>query len=138
MKINNLYKPNPSSLSIGCFITGWLGARWFQVFEISPPKIHPTAAFLHGGMSGTIGHGISYVIEQGYKKPSEMNSLEKVCYITFVAIASILITRSLVNELNMRCLKLDKINEKKIPLCPITMRDSLLMEFVARFALSLR
>ena len=138
MKINNFYKPNPGYLSLGCFITGWYGARWFQVFKVSPPKIHPAVTFLHGGMSGIIGHGISYAIEQGYKKQSEMNSLEKVCYIAFVAIASILITRSLVNELNMRYLKLDMINKRKISLCPITMRDSLLMECVARFALSLR
>ncbi len=83
MKINNFYHPNPLLLSVGCFVTGWVGARWFQVVGISPPKIHPAAAIFHGAMSGVIGHGMSGVIEHSYKKQSKMNSLEKTCYNSF-------------------------------------------------------
>ena len=113
MSISNLCNPDTKYLILGCFMTGWFGAKWYRIAKIDPPKVHPLAAILHGGISGAIGCVIHQLVNTKYKQVEKMGLIEKTLYVFASALFSILSARILVNELNLRYLKLDQINDKK-------------------------
>ena len=137
-KIEERTSPNPAWNASGCLFTGWVLARWFSAAKLSPPKVHPFAAMLHGAISSGIYYGLGFAIDKEYKERDRCSLLERITIAVFITLASIVIARSIVNHINLKYLHLDKINTKKITLRPITVRDSLIMETSSRVLLLLR
>lgn len=137
-KVETRTSPNPLWNAVGCLTTGWALARWYGVVKLSPPKVHPFAAALHGALSSGINYSLGYAIDKGYKDRNTFRIWDRVAIAAFLTFASITTARVIVNHLNMNYLQLNKINSKRITLRPITMRDSFLMELVSRSFLLLR
>jgi hypothetical protein len=114
-----------------CNVTGWFAARWYRVLNIDPPKIHPAAAFIHGVTSAAITQIAYYLLDKSPYQTINEQYLKKRIVKVIIWISAIIATRVFINYLNLNYLKLTQINEKIIPLRPITLRDSFLMESVA-------
>lgn len=111
-----------------CFATGWFAARWYRALDIVPPKIHPMAACIHGVASLAIAQLSSQADQSVYEvnTPLKAKIVEMNSWVFGVYVA-----RLITNYLNLNYLKLDQVNGKTIPLEPISLRDSFLMEGAA-------
>lgn len=88
-KVEARISPNPAWNAVGCLATGWTLARWYHVVKLSPPKVHPSVAILHGAISSGIHYSLGYAIDKGYKDRDTYRIWDRVAIAALLTLVSI-------------------------------------------------